>query len=49
VIDTVSNTVTNTINVDVLPQGLAITPDGAHAYVTNPAANTVSVIKLGSA
>src|SRR5271157_774445 len=42
VIDTSTNTVTATVNVGILPYGVAVT--GAHLYVTNEGSNTVSVI-----
>jgi outer membrane autotransporter protein len=42
VIDTATHAVVNTIAVGSLPVGVAVTPDGLHAYVTN--VNTVSVI-----
>ena len=35
VIDTVSNAVTATIHVGVTPFGVAITPNGRYAYITN--------------
>lgn len=44
VIDTASNTVVATIPVGQYPDGVAITPDGNHAYVANQADGTVSVI-----
>jgi YVTN family beta-propeller protein len=44
VIDTTSNKVVATIPVEQLAYGVAITPDGTHAYVTNEAPSTVSVI-----
>jgi len=46
VIDTATNTVVATIPVGVVPLGVAITPDGTRAYVTNAQTdfNTVSVI-----
>ncbi|MGW2557510.1 YncE family protein, partial [Streptomyces sp. NPDC001635] len=43
-IDTATNTVTATIPVGSQPFAVAITPDGAHVYVTNGASDTVSVI-----
>ncbi len=43
-IDTATNTVTATITVGNGPRSVAITPDGALAYVTNFGADTVSVI-----
>ncbi|MFF9650553.1 Ig-like domain repeat protein [Streptomyces sp. NPDC014622] len=48
VIDTSSNTVTTTIAVGSVPFGVAITPDGLHAYVTNSGSNDVSVIDTSS-
>jgi YVTN family beta-propeller protein len=44
VIQTRSNEVVATIPVGKLPAGVAITPDGKHAYVTNRGDNEVSVI-----
>jgi YVTN family beta-propeller protein len=44
VIDTASNTVTATVFVGSTPEGIAITPDGAFAYVTNLGSGNVSVI-----
>ncbi|MGB9941091.1 PKD domain-containing protein [Methanosarcina sp.] len=50
VIDTATNTVTDTVNVGYGPQGVAVTPDGTKVYVTNPGNgyqypdSTVSVI-----
>jgi YVTN family beta-propeller protein len=47
VIDTATNTVVATVPVGVQPEGVAVTPDGKHAYVTNftgLAIGTVSVI-----
>src|SRR5438105_163041 len=44
VIDTVSNTVTATVTVGGSPNGVAVTPDGAHVYVANGSDGTVSVI-----
>jgi YVTN family beta-propeller protein len=44
VIDTATNTVVATIPVGMGPIGIAITPDGTRAYVTNDVSNTVSVI-----
>ena len=43
-IDTATNTVCATIAVGNSPFGIAITPDGATAYVTNNGGLTVSVI-----
>ncbi|MFC8235320.1 YncE family protein, partial [Streptomyces sp. NPDC057284] len=43
VIDT-TNTVVATVPVGSGPQGVAITPNGRRAYVTNRTSNTVSVI-----
>ncbi len=45
VIDTASNTVVATVTAGYDPAGVAITPDGKHAYVANGyGSNTVSVI-----
>ena len=44
VIDTATNTVVATIPVGVAPNGVAITPDGSRAYVTNDDSDSVSVI-----
>ena len=44
VIDTATNTVTDTINVGVWPEGIAINPAGTRVYVTNIYSNDVSVI-----
>jgi len=44
VIDTASNTVTATVTVGGSPNGVAVTPDGAHVYVANGSDGTVSVI-----
>lgn len=48
VIDTSTNTVTATIAVGNVPQGVAISPDGTRAYVPNTLDNTVSVIDTAS-
>ena len=49
VIDTATNTVEATvITVGTVPGGVAITPDGKHAYVMNFVSNTVSVIDTAS-
>ena len=44
VIDTATNTVTATITVGAGPVGVAVSPDGTRAYVTNLGDDTVSVI-----
>jgi YVTN family beta-propeller protein len=44
VINTTTNTVVATIGVGSEPVGVIISPDGAHAYVTNAGSNSVSVI-----
>lgn len=46
VIDTATNTVTATVlvGIGIGPQGVAITPNGAFAYVANSTSNDVSVI-----
>jgi YVTN family beta-propeller protein len=48
VIDTNNNTVVATIPVGQFPGGVAFTPDGTHAYVTNSYDDTVSVIDTAS-
>jgi YVTN family beta-propeller protein len=50
VIDTASNTVTATVPTRFLsiPLGVAITPDGTRAYVTNNFTDSVSVIDTAS-
>jgi len=44
VIDTATHTVTATIKVGRNPLDVALTPDGATAYVANAGSNSVSVI-----
>jgi len=44
VIDTATNTVTDTVTVGDTPRGMGITPDGAYVYVTNEWDDNVSVI-----
>jgi YVTN family beta-propeller protein len=44
VIATATNTVEATVTVGTFPEGVAVTPDGKHAYVTNEGDGTVSVI-----
>jgi DNA-binding beta-propeller fold protein YncE len=46
VINTATNTITATIPVGSSPDGVAVSPDGTHLYVTNFDDNTVSVISL---
>jgi YVTN family beta-propeller protein len=48
VIDTASNIVVATVAAGIEPFGVAITPDGTQAYVTNVVSNTVSVIATAS-
>src|SRR5262249_9937833 len=48
VIDTATNTVVATVGVGNSPLGVAITPDGARAYVTNYGSHTVSVIDIAT-
>jgi YVTN family beta-propeller protein len=48
VIDTASNTVVATVGVGMNPFGVAITPDGTRAYVTNANSSSVSVIDTAS-
>ena len=47
-ISTATNTVTATIPVGDGPYGVAVSPDGTLAYVTNYYDNTVSVISTAS-
>jgi YVTN family beta-propeller protein len=49
VIDTVSNTVTATVAVGSEPEGVAITPDGIHVYVTNEAMAADTKIRISRA
>ncbi|MCD2158406.1 YncE family protein, partial [Rhodococcus cerastii] len=49
VIDTATNTVTSTVGVGTAPNGVAVTPDGAHAYTANQGGNSVSVIAIDRA
>jgi YVTN family beta-propeller protein/parallel beta-helix repeat protein len=44
VIDTSSNTVTDTVIVESSPYGVAVNPAGTHVYVSNYGSNNVSVI-----
>jgi YVTN family beta-propeller protein len=44
VIDSATNTVTATIEVESFPSGIALTPNGMFAYVANSISNSVSVI-----
>jgi YVTN family beta-propeller protein len=46
VIDTATNTVTDTITVGDGPNGVAVSPDGTLVYVSNFGDDTVSVIRL---
>ena len=47
-INTATNIVAATVTVGMGPTGVAITPDGAVAYVTNYSSNTVSVIQTSN-
>ena len=47
-IDTATNTIAATVPVGTVPQGVAITPNGAFAYVANALDNTVSVISTAT-
>jgi DNA-binding beta-propeller fold protein YncE len=47
VIDTGSNTVTATVPIGNKPLGVAVTPDGRHAYITDTDSRSVSVIDTG--
>lgn len=44
VIDTATNTVIETVNVEERPYGVAVTPDGKRVYVANRDSDSVSVI-----
>jgi DNA-binding beta-propeller fold protein YncE len=44
VIDTRSNVVAATIGVGTYPEGVAVSPDGRRAYVTNNGSGTLSVL-----
>ncbi|RLU00049.1 MAG: YncE family protein [Ketobacter sp.] len=46
VMDTASNTIVETIPVGSEPNSLAISPDGSRVFVTNAAANTVTVLAV---
>lgn len=48
VIDTSSNTVIATITGIASPHGIAVSPDGTHAYVTSKVSGSVSVIDTAS-
>ncbi len=48
VIDTVTNTAIDLIDVGLSPDAVAITPDGRYVYVANADSNTVSVISTAS-
>ena len=43
-----ANTVTATVTVGSEPGGVAVTPNGAYAYVTNLGSNSVSVISTAT-
>ncbi len=44
VIDTTTNTIVATVRVGWKPTQVAVSPDGARAYITNTTSNSVSVI-----
>jgi uncharacterized protein (TIGR03437 family) len=48
VINTITDTVVETIRVGSVPLGVAITPDGSKAYITNNGDPSVSVINTGA-
>jgi len=48
VIDTVTNTLSDTIAVGVAPAGISVAMDGSTAYVLNSGSNSVSVIDLAT-
>ena len=45
VIDRATNTVVATVPVGITPQGIAVTPDGAFAYVANFNAQSATVAR----
>jgi len=48
VINTSTNTVVDTFSVELIPDGIAITPNGLYAYVANGASSSVSVINTST-
>lgn len=48
VIETATNTVTDTVSVGSNPFGVSVTPDVTSAYVANRYSNTVSVINTAT-
>jgi YVTN family beta-propeller protein len=48
VIDTATNEVIETVNVESTPKGIAVTPDGNKVYVVNYGSNTTSVINTAT-
>jgi YVTN family beta-propeller protein len=53
IIDTVTNTVAQTVQVETTPfeanlTGIAVTPDGKYVYVSNPTSNSVAVMDTAS-
>ena len=49
VINTATNTITDTIGGFNEPEGVAVAPNGAYVYVTNQESNTVSVVSTSNA
>ena len=47
-ISTATNTVTATVTVGSLPNGVVVTPNGAEVYVTNGDSDSVSVINTAT-
>ncbi len=48
IIDTANNNVTATVDVDSMPVGAAVSPDGTKVYVANQEKDTVSVIDMST-
>jgi len=48
VIDTATNTVTATVAIGASPYGVAVSPDGSHAFVTDYSEHTVFVINTAT-
>src|SRR5262249_5050742 len=46
VVDLQTRTLVETIDVDDIPDGVVVSPDGRYAYVTSKSENTLSVIDL---
>ncbi|XYJ23919.1 YncE family protein [Bacillus velezensis] len=44
IIDTGTNTIIDTVNSELNPLGVTVTPDGAKVYILNSSSSTVSVL-----